>query len=365
MTDLVTEAPVGMPSPAASPKPQRPVRVAISGLNRAGVMHAAVLSAIPDCEVVGVQDPRSAARRNLRGLGYTAAGFESVDKMLAKTRPDALFVCGPHPSRGPTVMQAIETGIAVLVDRPLAANRAQAESLVRLAAEKSVPLACGHALVHHPVFAAARGVLAANVIGEIRQARASLFASWVFSSKQKESYAPHGSAGGVTVQPASDLLFLLCWYLGAPVEARATWNRIYGEYEDELHAMMKLPNGVEVGFDTSWSVPGYPRPATVIELEGQNGKLLVADDALEIELHASAAGFPAGVTRLGHASLPGTARFDLDGDAPYLMDASFLAWATGGDAPPSVAERAIEVMRVVEALYESARQGGRSIAVGA
>ena len=363
MTDLVTEAPVGLPMAPSCPRPLRPVRVAVAGLNRAGVLHSAVLSTIPDCELVGVADSRSAARRNLRGLGYRAASFARVDKMLAKTRPDALFVCAPHDTRAELARRAIEAGIAVLIDRPFAATRAEAEELVALAADKQIPLAVGHPLVHHPVFAAARRALMTEALGGIGQARASMFASWVFSTAQKQAYTPPGAAGGVASQPASDLLFLLGWYLGTPVEVCATWNRIYGEHEDELHATLKLANGVEVSFDTSWSVPGYPRPAPVIELEGTNGKMLASDDALELDLLVPRGEYRLGVTRLRHGELPGVARFDLDGDAPYLQDASFLEWTTGGEAPPARADRALSVVRVIDALYASAREGGRAVAV--
>jgi predicted dehydrogenase len=159
------------------------------------------------------------------------------------------------------------------------------------------------------------------------------------------------------------LLFLLSWYLGTPVEVRATWNRLYGEHEDEMHGTLKLANGVDVGFDTSWSVPGYPSPATVIEMEGTNGKMLASDDALELDLLVPRHGYPLGITRLGHADLPGVARFELDGDAPYLQDASFLAWVTGGEAPPARGDRALAIVRTIDALYASAREGGRPMPV--
>jgi predicted dehydrogenase len=103
----------------------------------------------------------------------------------------------------------------------------------------------------------------------------------------------------------------------------------------------------------------------VIELEGENGKLLASDDALELELTAPAGGQPAGASRIGHAQLAHPARFDLGGEELYLQDAAFLDWARGGPAPPNRAELALSVARVTEALYASAREGGRSVPVSA
>jgi len=168
----------------------------------------------------------------------------------------------------------------------------------------------------------------------------------------------------VVANISSHLLFLLEWYLGTPVEVRATANRVYSDVEDELHAMMRLPNGAEVGFDSSWSVPGYPLSAVVIEVEGDNGKLLVSNDALEIDLLEARGGWAAGYTRVRQAELPQPARFDVNGEGYYMEDAAFLRWATGGLAPPTTVDAALRVQRVMDALYRSADAQGATVRVG-
>jgi predicted dehydrogenase len=208
------------------------------------------------------------------------------------------------------------------------------------------------------VFATAQHALATGALGRIRQARSSMYLSQVFSPRKGWMYERIRSGGGVVANISSHLLFLLEWYLGTPVEVTASAHRIYGEVEDELHGMMRLASGAEVGFDSSWSVPGYPMSAVVIEVEGDNGKLLVSNDALELELLAAHDGWPAGHTRLRHAELPQPARFDVNGEGYYLEDAAFLRWATGGLAPPTTVEAALRVQRMMDALYRSAADNG-------
>jgi predicted dehydrogenase len=169
----------------------------------------------------------------------------------------------------------------------------------------------------------------------------------------------------VVTNVSSHLLFLLHWMIGAPIETRATWTRYYGEVEDELHAMMRLASGAEIGFDSSWSVPGYPYSAVVIEIEGQAGKLLVSNDALEVELEGARAGWPAGHTRLREADLPQPAQFDVNGESYYLQDAAFLEWVTGGPAPPNDVTAALAVQRTIDAIYRSARDNGASVGIDA
>src|SRR5258705_1249356 len=214
-----------------------------------------------------------------------------------------------------------------MVVGPLGRSVEEGRDLERLAQSKGVPLEAAHAIAYHPVFAAAQPLLSSGALGKLQQVRSSRYLSRVFSARQKSEACPPGAGGGVLAQAASDLLFLLIWYLGIPTRVRATANNVYGSPEDELHGMMEMSGGGEIGFDSSWSVPGYPRPATVIEFDGAAGKMLVSDDALELDLFARRGG-AAGFTRFGHATLPRPARFDLGGEALYLADAAFLAWVT-------------------------------------
>jgi predicted dehydrogenase len=326
-----------------------------------GVAHTAVLSMIPDCEVVGLADFHAPLGKSLRGMGYRAPFFASTEKMLAATKPDAVFVCTQQDAHLPVAKLALEAGAAVFVEKPLAHTLADAEALAALATRTGLPVSCGYTLAYLPVFARARG--AVEAIGALRQARSSMYLSQVFSARQGWMYDPARSGGGVVANISSHLLFLLEWYLGTPVEVRATSKKLYGAVEDELHAMMRLEGGAEIGFDSSWSVPGYPLSAVVIEADGENGKLLVSNDALELDLIAPCAGFPAGHTRLRTPDLPQPARFDVNGDGYYLEDAAFLAWVTGGPPSPTAIDAALRVQRVMDALYRSAAAGGASVRV--
>ncbi len=358
---LVDEtARVSAPAPepfASAAQPLSPVRAAVVGLGRMGVVHTAVLSMIPGCELVGLADRHAQLGRSVRGMGYRVPCFTSAEKMLAATRPDAVFVCTQQNSHLPVAWLALDSGAAVFVEQPLAHTLADAEALAALSARTGRAVACGYTLAYLPVFARAREAVAA--IGELRQARSSMYLSQVFGPRRGWMFDPARSGGGVVANLSSHLLFLLEWYLGTPVEVRATWKKLYGAVEDELHAMMRLASGAEVGFDSSWSVTGYPLSAVVIEMDGENGKLLVSNDALELDLAEARAGWPAGHTRLGHAELPQPARYDVNGEGYYLEDAAFLAWTAGCPAPPTAVDAALRVQRVMDALYRSAADGGR------
>jgi predicted dehydrogenase/nucleoside-diphosphate-sugar epimerase len=350
------------PAPlVTAPQPLRPVRVAVVGLGKMGVAHTAVLSMIPDCELVGIADHHAPLGRTVRGMGFKAPFFTNAEKMLAVARPDAVMVCTQQDVHLEIAKAALEAGAAVFVEKPLAHTLADAEALAALSARTGLPVSCGYTLAYLPVFARARDAIPA--IGALHQARSSMYLSQVFGPRKGWMYDPARSGGGVVANISSHLLFLLEWYLGTPIEVRATWKKHYGAVEDELHGMMTLADGAGIGFESSWSVPGYPLSAVVIELDGDNGKLLISNDAFELDLSEALAGWPAGHTRLRHADLPQPARFDVNGDGYYLEDAAFLAWVTGGPPPPTTVAAALRVQRTMDALYRSAAAGGESVRV--
>lgn len=351
--------------PAVAPL-QHVQRVAVVGLGRAGVAHAVMLAHIPGCELVAVADPRASARAALRGMGFTAPVFSRVERLLEKVRPDAVVVCAAQHERARVAQTVLEEGVPVLLERPMTRTLEEAEALVRLASKRRVPLAVGHPLAFEPVFARVHEVVQQGALGRVRHARSAMFVSRVFSRGPRRGPGrldPRRVAGGVVAHLASDLLFVLVRMLGVPEEVRAEWSLLYGAVEDELHGMMTLPDGAEVGFDCSWSVPGYSHASTVIELAGPGGKLLASDEALEVDLARAGAGLPAGYSRLREADFAAPARYDFGGETLWSHDAAFLDWVAGGPVPPNEAFAALDTHRVMDALYRSAAAGGITVKV--
>jgi predicted dehydrogenase/nucleoside-diphosphate-sugar epimerase len=343
--------------------PARPVRAAIVGLGKMGVVHSAVLAMIPEVQVVGLCDRHPAPAKSLRGMGFSAPVFTGLDEMLAKTRPEAVWICTPPDSHAAVAEACAKAGAALMIEKPLAHGLEDARRIEALAAAHPRPIGCGYVLAFLPTFAAAQHALEAGALGRVRRVTSSMYISQVFSAQRGWMYDASRSGGGVVANISSHLLFLLCQGFGRPVRARATWKKIHGAVEDELSAVFSLEGGAEAAFETSWSVPDYPLSATVIRAEGEKGTLTVSNETLELELAEAADGWPAGGTKLRHSELPQRARFDLNGEGYYQEDAHFLSWVTGGPAPPITARAGCDVQRMMAALYDSATRGGEPVEV--
>lgn len=342
---------------AGTPHLARPIRAAVTGLSPIGLAHAAVLGVTPEVELTGLHDARRQARSDARDVGFDAPLYPTLERLLEKAQPEALVVAGPQQGRAAAVRLALEAGVAVLVERPMARTLGEAEAMVALAQRQGVPLAVAHALPWHPVFARSLELVREGAVGPLRRGSASTSLSRVFGPHRLD---PRQVAGGVLAHLGADVLFTLVTALGPAQSARATAERLYGAVEDELRGTLTFPGGAEVSLEVSWSTPGFPRMATVLELDGEHGRLLASDDALELDRPGGGQAF---VLRL--AELPQPSRFDLEGEATWLGDAAFLAWVSGGPAPLTRAAAALDAHRAMDALYRSASAGGQPVAIAA
>jgi len=346
------------PGMRAMARPSRPVRVAVVGLGKLGVAHTAVLSMVPGAQLVGLTDHLPAGGKSLIGMGFRAPFYATLAELLSAAKPDAVWVCTPPHAHEPVARQCVDAGVAVFIEKPLAQSVESAEKIAELSRRPGARVACGYTLAFWPSFAAAQHAIASGAIGAVKGGRSSMYLSQVFGPQKGWIADPAKSGGGVVANISSHLLFVLRWCLGQPVSVRGEWKKIHGVVEDEVKATYRLANGADITFESSWSVPGYPMSETTLELHGDNGTLTVTNESLELDLREGRAGWPAGPTKVTHPELPQPARFDFNGEAYVLEDAAFAAWVAGGEPPPGSVDLALDVQRMMGALYASCADGG-------
>lgn len=125
-----------------------PVRVGIIGAGWwAANTHAPALRAIPGVEIVAAcrrQPDRLAEFARVVGVEKT---FTDHEAMLDAVPLDAVIVCSPHALHYTHVKSALDRGLPVLTDKPLAIHSSEAQDLIDIADAKGLPLAVffGHA----------------------------------------------------------------------------------------------------------------------------------------------------------------------------------------------------------------------------
>jgi predicted dehydrogenase len=124
------------------------IRTAVVGAGKMGSVHAKVYSQLALCDFVGVVDIDAAKAKKL-ARGYRVEAFDNCSMLLGKV--DAVTIATPTVTHLELARTFIENGIAVLVEKPLAADVEQARQIVELAKQKNVLVAVGHSERCNPV----------------------------------------------------------------------------------------------------------------------------------------------------------------------------------------------------------------------
>ena len=119
-------------SSAPSPTGAKPLRVGLIGYGLAGqVFHAPLIASTPGMEVAAIST--GSPERQMRALrDYPAASLYTTAEELLRSTPqlDLIVVASPNRAHVPLGVAALEEGIPVVIDKPLAASSADGELML-------------------------------------------------------------------------------------------------------------------------------------------------------------------------------------------------------------------------------------------
>ena len=118
----------------------RPLRVGVIGVGALGRHHARHLAQLEGARLVGVTDIDSGRARAVAEELDTEAC--ALDRLLG--RVEAVTIAVPTPAHVEVGLRALERGIPVLMEKPLAVTLEEADRLIAAAAAKGVQLQVGH-----------------------------------------------------------------------------------------------------------------------------------------------------------------------------------------------------------------------------
>ena len=136
--------------------PSHPIRVGVIGVGNMGQHHTRVLSRLKNVELVGVSDVNVELGLDTASK-YRVRFFEDYHSLLDLV--DAVCVAVPTRLHHSVGMSCLRAGVHVLIEKPIAASIAEAESLVNAAAESNCILQVGHIERFNPAFKELHNVL--------------------------------------------------------------------------------------------------------------------------------------------------------------------------------------------------------------
>lgn len=133
------------------------VKVGVIGTGIMGERHCRVYDGMPEVELVGIHD---LARE--RGLPiarrHNTRFFSLLDDLLSQV--DAVSIATPTPSHAELACTALERGVHVLIEKPIAHTLEQAEAIAAAAQKSGLIVQVGHIERFNPTYSELHNVLA-------------------------------------------------------------------------------------------------------------------------------------------------------------------------------------------------------------
>jgi predicted dehydrogenase len=113
----------------------KPIKVGVVGIGKMGALHLAKYAANPEVELVGVFDP-SEEKTQAAAQKFGVSVYKNLTDLLFDS--DAVSIASPTATHYHVARQAFESGVHVLIEKPLTEHVLEAEELVNLAEEKNL-----------------------------------------------------------------------------------------------------------------------------------------------------------------------------------------------------------------------------------
>jgi len=320
--------------------PGRPLRAAVIGLGMMGRAHARVWSELVEgVDLVAVADSDPGVLREATA-GSTVHGYADAEALLAEEAVDLVSVVVPTSLHLPTSLAALRAGAHVLVEKPIAATRGEAEEMIEAANAAGRMLTVGHIERFNPAIRELRRRLVAGELGRIFEIRATRLGP--FPARIRDV--------GVVLDLAPHDLDVMRYLLGSdPVRLYAeTERRIHTDHEDLFVGLLKFSNGVVGLLDINWLTPTKQRTLTVT---GELGMYTADYLAQQLVFYANPA--PNGSVGEGERV---ERRIERREPLAVELDEFARAARNGGRAPVDPHEAMVALL-LARAMVDSARTG--------
>ncbi len=229
------------------------LRVVIVGCGNIFNMHAASIVNLPDVTIVGVCDIVK-ERADLQAEKYNTKAYYDYKEMLLSEKPDAVHVCLPHYLHTVVSEFALNNGINVICEKPMAINYEDACRVAELAERKKLKYSINFQCRFNDSSKQVKTLIDSGKLGKVLGARAIL--TWDRSDEYYSSSDWKGTwdkeGGGLIINQMIHTLDIANWFIDSEiVDVQANLsNRAHKsiEVEDTAEGLVKYANGVTLTF---------------------------------------------------------------------------------------------------------------------
>ncbi|MHC8969548.1 Gfo/Idh/MocA family oxidoreductase [Priestia aryabhattai] len=234
-------------------------------------------------ELVAVCDINT-ERANSVARQYGVKAYTNYEELLASGTVEAVSVCTPNYLHAPISVAALNSGVHVLCEKPMATSEEEAKAMIEAAKTNGKKLMIGHNQRFVASHQKARELIEKGEIGKIYSFRTAFGhggpEGWSVDGKDswffKKDEAFIGAMGDLGVHKTDMLRYILSEEIvevGAFVESNA---KDFANVDDNAVCVLKTESGIIGTLAASWAYNGKEDNSTIVY--GEKGILRLEDD---------------------------------------------------------------------------------------
>lgn len=345
------------------------IGIGIVGLGGMGQLHASTVREL-GADIVAGADIDPEARASFES-SFDATCYEDYEELVADDAVDAVIVTTPNRFHEPVTVAALEAGLDVLVEKPLAHTLESARRIAEAASSAS-----GHCMVgFHNRHAGSTRLFEAQKerdrFGEIRHVEANYVRRRGIPGTGSWFTDQTLAGGGALIDIGVHALDIALYAMDFPeiVEVSGTTRSSFGaredyadpdgfngdaagrgtcEVDDSVSAFLRCADGRTITLEAAWASNREPSMDVKVRGSDAGASFEIGEADCQI-LDAGTAGLDhyEDVVLSSDAAPPGY----------EVQDEQFLECVSSGVAPETnTVSQALQVQRVIDAIYESAAQ---------
>lgn len=232
----------------------------------ANVIHIPTLQALKDVEVVAVCDKKEELAIETAKRFCISRFYGNLSEMLKKEELDFVNICTPPITHSSLSIQAMDAGLHVLVEKPMAISLSEADKMVKSSKKNSVKLCVAHNFLFNPVVQKAKHLVDRGAIGDLVDVETRILGR-MSGDIITQNHWIHSLPGGMFGEFAPHAAYLELAFLHNIHSINAITGKssdISWIHADELKVLLKAENAVG-SFTLSFN---SPRISLILDIFG-------------------------------------------------------------------------------------------------
>jgi predicted dehydrogenase len=257
------------------------LKVGVVGLGKMGLLHASLLSVMPNVQLAALCDKSWLMRKLAKSSLKKSLVTDKLD-VMSNLNLDVIYVTTPIPSHYRIVKEIYEKNIAhnVFVEKTLSSNNAQSEELCNLSQNSKGLAMVGYMKRFSVTFRKAKELLDREVLGSVFSFDGYAYSSDFFDVPRD---SVSGARGGVLEDLGSHVFDLALWFFGDLLSSIKVVSSTDPK-SDSVQFEVNGKNDFAGKFDISWAKEGYRMPEFGLTIRGSEATLKVDDNELILGL---------------------------------------------------------------------------------